>query len=155
MNTPEPAHEPAREPMGHDTDARPWLRPDLPLEQRVDALLAEMTLAEKVGQTHQIAQPRPSSRPRPHQREALLGTWTLDGRGEDVASPAAALRARLLGEAVIDDGRFSDRTLHLVREDDVTIALVGEHPSLDPGEAVVTVGPDASSGVSTRITVTG
>jgi beta-glucosidase len=66
--------------------------------------------------------------------EALLGTWTLDGRGQDVASPAAALRARLLGEAVIDDGRFSDRTLHLVREADITIALVGEHPSRS-GEA--------------------
>ena len=34
---------------------RPWLRVDLPLEQRVEALLAEMTLAEKVGQTHQSA----------------------------------------------------------------------------------------------------
>ncbi len=66
--------------------------------------------------------------------EALLGTWTLDGRGEDVASPAGAMRARLLGEAVIDDGRFSDRTLHLVREADTTIALVGEHPSRS-GEA--------------------
>ena len=34
---------------------RPWLRTDLPLEQRVEALLLEMTLAEKVGQTHQSA----------------------------------------------------------------------------------------------------
>ncbi|MBC7560187.1 MAG: glycoside hydrolase family 3 C-terminal domain-containing protein [Dermatophilaceae bacterium] len=66
--------------------------------------------------------------------EALLGTWTLDGRAEDVASPAAALRARLLDGAIIDDGRFNDRTLHLVREADTTIALVGEHPSRS-GEA--------------------
>jgi len=34
---------------------RPWLRTELPLEERVEALLAEMTLAEKVGQTHQNA----------------------------------------------------------------------------------------------------
>src|ERR1035437_8480744 len=34
---------------------RPWLRTDLPVEERVEALLAEMTLAEKVGQTHQSA----------------------------------------------------------------------------------------------------
>ena len=34
---------------------RPWLLVDLPLEERVEALLAEMTLAEKVGQTHQTA----------------------------------------------------------------------------------------------------
>ena len=69
-----------------------------------------------------------------HEGEALLGTWTLDGRGEDVASPAAALRARLPDDAIIDDGRFSDRTLHLVRDADTTIALVGEHPSRS-GEA--------------------
>ena len=61
--------------------------------------------------------------------EALLGTWTLDGRGEDVASPAAAIRDRLQDNAIVDDGRFSDRTLHLVRQADITVALVGEHPS--------------------------
>jgi beta-glucosidase len=38
------------------------------------------------------------------------------------------------GDAIIDDGRFSDRTLHLAREADTTIALVGEHPSRS-GEA--------------------
>jgi len=37
------------------TAERPWLRLDLPLEERVEALLAEMTLAETVGQTHQMA----------------------------------------------------------------------------------------------------
>jgi len=36
--------------------------------------------------------------------------------------------------AIVDDGRFSDRTLHLVRQADITIALVGEHPSRS-GEA--------------------
>jgi len=66
--------------------------------------------------------------------EALLGTWSLDGRGEDVASPASAIRARLQDNAIVDDGRFSDRTMHLVRQADVTVALVGEHPSRS-GEA--------------------
>jgi len=66
--------------------------------------------------------------------EALFGTWTLDGRGEDVASPAAAIRDRLQDNAIVDNGRFSDRTLHLVRQADVTVALVGEHPSRS-GEA--------------------
>ena len=66
--------------------------------------------------------------------EALLGTWTLDGRFEDVASPAAAIRDRLRDKAIVDDGRFSDRTLHLVRQADITVALVGEHPSRS-GEA--------------------
>jgi len=65
---------------------------------------------------------------------ALLGTWALDGRGEDVQSPAAAIRDRLGDSAIVDDGRFSDRTLHLVRQADVTLALVGEHPSRS-GEA--------------------
>jgi beta-glucosidase len=66
--------------------------------------------------------------------EALLGTWTLDGRGEDVVSPASAIQSRLHGEAVIDDGRFSDQTMHLARQADITVALVGEHPSRS-GEA--------------------
>jgi len=69
-----------------------------------------------------------------HEGEALLGTWTLDGRGEDVASPASAIRARLGGDVIVDDGRFSDQTMHLVRQADVTVALVGEHPSRS-GEA--------------------
>jgi beta-glucosidase len=69
-----------------------------------------------------------------HEGEALLGTWTLDGHGEDVASPASALLARLGEAAIIDDGRFSDRTMHLVRQTDLTVALVGEHPSRS-GEA--------------------
>ena len=66
--------------------------------------------------------------------EALLGTWSLDGRGEDVASPASAIRARLQDNAIVDDGRFSDRTLHMVRQADIAVALVGEHPSRS-GEA--------------------
>ena len=66
--------------------------------------------------------------------EALLGTWTLDGRGEDVVSPGSALLSRLKDRAIVDDGRFSDRTLHLVRAADLTVALVGEHPSRS-GEA--------------------
>ena len=65
---------------------------------------------------------------------ALLGTWSLDGRAEDVASPADAIRDRLRDNAIVDDGRFSERTLHLVRQADITIALVGEHPSRS-GEA--------------------
>jgi len=69
-----------------------------------------------------------------HEGEALLGTWTLDGRGEDVTSPAISLKSRLGVDAIIDDGRFSDRTMHLVRQADITVALVGEHPSRS-GEA--------------------
>jgi beta-glucosidase len=61
--------------------------------------------------------------------EALLGTWTLDGRGEDVVTPAAAFRERLGSERLlVSDGRFSDRSVQQVRDAEVTIALVGEHP---------------------------
>ena len=34
---------------------RPWLDPALDIEARLDALMAEMTLDDKVGQTHQVA----------------------------------------------------------------------------------------------------
>jgi beta-glucosidase len=67
--------------------------------------------------------------------EALLGTWVLDGRGEDVVTPAAALTERLGDRLRVDDGRFPDRTLMRAREADVTVALVGEHPSRS-GEAM-------------------
>ncbi|HEX9096156.1 MAG TPA: glycoside hydrolase family 3 N-terminal domain-containing protein [Candidatus Dormibacteraeota bacterium] len=65
--------------------------------------------------------------------EALLGTWTLDGRGEDVITLARAFAERF-HNLTVDDGRFSDRTLKLARQADITIALVGEHPSRS-GEA--------------------
>ena len=54
---------------------------------------------------------------------------TLDGRGGGVVSPASAFRARL-GEQrlLVSDGRFSDRAVQQVRNADVTVAVVGEHP---------------------------
>ena len=60
--------------------------------------------------------------------EELLGTWTLDGRGEDVVAPATAFRARLGDRLLVSDGRFSDRAVQQVRNADVTVAVVGEHP---------------------------
>ncbi|GAB3887307.1 glycoside hydrolase family 3 N-terminal domain-containing protein [Terrabacter terrigena] len=66
--------------------------------------------------------------------EALLGTWTLDGRGEDVVTPASALRERLGDRLDVSDGRFSDRTLQQARRADRTVLLLGEHPSRS-GEA--------------------
>ncbi len=60
---------------------------------------------------------------------ALLGTWCLDGRAEDVRSVPDALRARYPdAEVVVDDGRHSDLTLVRARAADVVIACVGEHP---------------------------
>lgn len=61
--------------------------------------------------------------------EVLLGSWALDGHGEDVTSPGAAFRARLGDQLVVDDGRFSDRAIAMVRLADITVALVGEHHS--------------------------
>ncbi|SDP41953.1 beta-glucosidase [Pedococcus dokdonensis] len=60
--------------------------------------------------------------------EELLGTWTLDGRGEDVVSPATAFGERLGDRLVVSDGRFSDRAVQQVRNAEVTVAVVGEHP---------------------------
>ena len=60
--------------------------------------------------------------------EALLGTWVLDGRGEDVISPETAFRERLGDKLLVQDGRFSERGVQMVREADVTVAVVGEHP---------------------------
>lgn len=64
----------------------------------------------------------------------LLGTWTLDGRGEDVSAPAAAFRERLGDRLTVTDGRFGDRLLQDVRSADTAVLLLGEHPSRS-GEA--------------------
>ncbi|MGN6636367.1 MAG: glycoside hydrolase family 3 N-terminal domain-containing protein, partial [Oryzihumus sp.] len=40
---------------------QPWLDTDRPVEERIDALLAVMTLAEKVGQLHQTANIDPAA----------------------------------------------------------------------------------------------
>lgn len=69
--------------------------------------------------------------------EELLGTWTLDGRGEDVVTIADAVRERLEGDltrVTVDDGRFPDAAHIAAREADLVIACVGEHP-LRTGEA--------------------
>ena len=66
---------------------------------------------------------------------ALLGTWVfspIDGNGVDSSSlsPATALAERLEhGNLVVSDGRFSDLTVRLADTADLTIAIVGEHPS--------------------------
>jgi beta-glucosidase len=60
--------------------------------------------------------------------EELLGTWVLDGRGEEVVAPATAFRERLGDRLLVTDGRFSDRAVQQVRNADVTVALLGEHP---------------------------
>ncbi|WP_223147513.1 glycoside hydrolase family 3 N-terminal domain-containing protein [Georgenia wutianyii] len=65
----------------------------------------------------------------------LLGTWTLDGRAEDVVTIADAFRERYAGAVVtVDDGRFPDESLVRAREADVVVACVGEHP-VRSGEA--------------------
>ncbi|RYB89797.1 beta-glucosidase [Nocardioides glacieisoli] len=69
-----------------------------------------------------------------HEGDVLLGTWVLDGRAEEVVTPAAGLTERLGDRVTVDDGRFPDRTLQLARTSDVTVALVGEHPNRS-GEA--------------------
>ncbi len=73
--------------------------------------------------------------------DALLGTWVLDGRGEEVVTPGPALRDRLGDRLTVSDGRFSDVTLMQARAAETTVMLLGEHRSRS-GEAqsVVDIG---------------
>lgn len=73
--------------------------------------------------------------------DALLGTWVLDGRGEEVVTPGPALRERLGERVTVADGRFSDVTLMQARAAETTVLLLGEHRSRS-GEAqsVVDIG---------------
>ena len=60
---------------------------------------------------------------------ALLGTWVFDG-AEAAVSPAAALAERLGADSLlVSDGGFGDLTVRNADRADVTVALVGEHPS--------------------------
>ncbi len=82
-----------------------------------------LPLHENVGRIHLTG-------PFVEEGDALLGTWVLDGKGEDVASPAAAFRDRIpAADLIVSDGRFSDLGVSMVRDSDVTVALVGEHRS--------------------------
>lgn len=65
---------------------------------------------------------------------ALLGTWVLDGRGEDVASPLTSLQEQWGDRVTSSDWRFPEVVARAARQAEVTIALVGEHPSRS-GEA--------------------
>lgn len=76
-------------------------------------------------------------------RAELFGTWTLDGRPEDVVTIADAIRERYADDerraddettVTVDDGRFIDETLVAARAADVVVACVGEHP-MRSGEA--------------------
>ena len=59
----------------------------------------------------------------------LLGSWVYE-RGEDTVTPADALAARLdPDELIVSDGRFADLAVRHADAADITIALVGEHPS--------------------------
>jgi beta-glucosidase len=61
--------------------------------------------------------------------QALLGTWVFDP-SERSASPATALAERLGAEnLLLADGRFSDVVIRQADAADVTVAMVGEHPS--------------------------
>ena len=65
---------------------------------------------------------------------ALLGTWVFEpgdqGRVDPPITPAAALAERLgPGNLVVSDGRFGDLTIRQADTADLTVAIVGEHPS--------------------------
>lgn len=71
---------------------------------------------------------------------ALLGTWVLDGDGDDVVAPSTALRTAIQesgGELVVHDMRFVDDLLRTARECDVAVAIVGEHPRRSGEDSVV------------------
>jgi len=82
-----------------------------------------LPLHENVGRIHLTG-------PFVNEGDALLGAWVLDGKGSDVVSPASAFRDRIpAADLIVSDGRFSDLGITMVRDSDVTIALLGEHRS--------------------------
>ncbi len=66
--------------------------------------------------------------------DALFGTWTLDGRAEEVVSIAAGLAPHTGPGARSVPWTHSDQVLQAAREVDTVVAFVGEHP-VRSGEA--------------------
>ncbi|WP_426592852.1 glycoside hydrolase family 3 N-terminal domain-containing protein [Cellulomonas sp. McL0617] len=66
--------------------------------------------------------------------DALFGTWTLDGRGEEVVSIASALSRFDLPGARSVPWVHTDQVLAAAREVSTVVAFVGEHP-VRSGEA--------------------
>ncbi|MGV1003863.1 MAG: glycoside hydrolase family 3 N-terminal domain-containing protein [Candidatus Nanopelagicales bacterium] len=60
--------------------------------------------------------------------DALLGTWTLDGRGEETVTISAALAERLPSPPVAIPWNHADEVLWHARSADTVVAFVGEHP---------------------------
>lgn len=75
----------------------------------------------------------------------LFGTWTLDGRAEDVTPLAAALGAALPKGVELRVKPWSDEAVYHGRTVDVAVVAVGEHPCRS-GEANSTVTLDLPAG---------
>ncbi|NWG34688.1 MAG: glycoside hydrolase family 3 C-terminal domain-containing protein [Chloroflexi bacterium] len=82
-----------------------------------------------------------------HARGELFGTWTPDGRAEDVTPLDEALRQTAPNSVELWFAETSDLALHLAHHADAVVLLLGEHParsgencnisdlSLPPGQA--------------------
>lgn len=82
-----------------------------------------------------------------HARAELFGTWTPDGRAEEVTPLNDALRQIAPKDVELWFAETSDLALHLAHQVDVVVLLLGEHParsgencnvsdlSLPPGQA--------------------
>ena len=166
------------------TSGRPWLQTGLSIEQRVERLLAEMTLAKKVGEnTLRNVHLRPFKAAveagcgtvmaaftdgvpmhahRHLLREVLKDEWGFDGvvvadwdgvrqlvdQGVAADLREAATQAIAAGVDIdMVSGAYDTHLAGLVETGDLPLSLLDD-------EALITVGPDASSGVSARIRLT-
>ncbi len=64
-----------------------------------------------------------------HARAELFGTWTPDGRAEDVTPLSDALRQTAPQDVELWFAETSDLSLHLTHQFDAAVLLMGEHPS--------------------------
>ena len=127
----QPTERPAERPPSRPTQ-RPWLDADLPVAQRVELLMGAMTLEEKVGQTHQVANIHPDDdadalRIGPVQAAFPPGFLRRTEREEDVAiHPTRLFRRRHRGRV---------EALHLSRDPDRELARVEGLDEADPALA--------------------
>ncbi len=85
--------------------------------------------------------------PMVHARGELFGTWTLDGRAEDVTPVSEALKQAAPHDVQLHFAATADEAAHYAHAVDAVVLIVGEHPrrsgenanvsdlSLPPGQA--------------------
>ncbi|MBD3242499.1 MAG: hypothetical protein GF331_18060 [Chitinivibrionales bacterium] len=133
------------------TPTRPWLDARKDTEQRVDLLLAEMTLDEKIGQMHQVHGRKEDARDL--LRAGRLGS-VFNASGADAGNVRdEGVNARQCNELQRIAAGKSTTVRFTLRAADLAFTGVDCRPCVEPGRFHLWVGQHADDGLEAQFTV--